>query len=112
MWIDTQADSEEELHPHGSLSYLYAAFPPGFLGQSFGFAWFTVYIWYITGSSRVCIYLLSLSQNGFYQKGKRVEHPLASLAFDHQGTFLCMCGWGSDFDNKKYVVWAGPRVLP
>lgn len=49
----------------------------------------------------------SLSRDGFYQKGKRVEHPLTSLAFDHQGTFLCMCGWGSLLILITRNMWSG-----
>ena len=55
VWIDTQADSVAEVHPHGSLNHLRGAFLPVFL-------WLIILIclvpiWYISGSShvRTCI---------------------------------------------------------
>ena len=41
----------------------------------------------------ICSYS-SVSQDRVYCKSLWVEHPLASILFDPQGTCLHMCGWG------------------
>ena len=50
----------------------------------------------------------SLSHNGFYQKGIRVEHPLTYFPFDLQGTFsvLVWLGRSPDFE-KRNMWWSG-----
>ena len=82
--MDTQVDSETMLLSR-ILVAVWITFMGHFLqisfGQSFWFAWFTVHILCISGSS-----------HGFYRKGLWVEHPLTSLPFDLQGAFLCVCG--------------------
>ena len=70
------------------------------LGWSFWFAWFTVHIWYISGSSHVCTHV-SLSQVGFYCKGIWVEYPL---------TFLPL--WPPrSFSVIRQVSWLGMRNM-
>ena len=43
-----------ESHSHSGLNYFYRAFLLGFLWPVIWLAWFTVHIWYISGSSYVC----------------------------------------------------------
>ena len=42
----------------------------------------------------------SLSQDGFYWKGLKVEHHLALLLFELQGTFLYMCSQGGHWTSR------------
>ena len=58
-----------------------------------------------------------LKPSGFYQKGIWVETasldivPLSAC----KESFLCVCGKGRSLDffrNERYVVWAGPSLLP
>ena len=48
----------------------------------------------------------SLGQDGAYQRGLWVEHPLASLPFDLQGAFLCMCGQGGLLTWRMKTMWS------
>ena len=47
-----------------------------------------------------------LSQDGFYQRGLWVEHPLTSLPFDLQGAFLHVCDLGHLLTSGIRNMWS------
>ena len=48
----------------------------------------------------------SLSQDGFYWRGLKVEHHLALLLFELQGTFLYMCSQGGHWTSRMKNMWS------
>ena len=53
----------------------------------------------------------SLRQNGSSQKGLQVKHSLTSH-LTAQVSVHVWSGRSADFGKEKYVVWAGPDLLP
>ena len=74
-------------------------------GQSFWFAWFTVHILYLSGSSHA-----SLNQDGSYQRGVWVEHPLTWFPLASNQPFLPMCD-RRDLQTLKNM-WSGRGPAP
>lgn len=101
----TQRERVTEFCPRGSLNSFMWHFFRVSLANHFGLPC-SRSIFGIPQDPSMCV-RASLSRDGFYRKGKTVEHPLASLAFDHQGTFLCMCGWGSLLILITRNTWSG-----
>lgn len=77
-------------------------------GESFWFAWLTTHVWYISGSSHVCACICWLRWILLESFLSRVSldtappWPLKSLSWH------VWSGRPPDFENEKYVVWAGP----
>ena len=79
-----------------------------FFGQSFRFVWFTVHIWY---NLRIlpCVRAHLLAKMDFTEKVAGQSILWHCFPFDLQGGFCAhvWSGRSSDFNNEKYVVWAG-----
>ena len=102
VWIDSCGDSERvtEFCPRGSLNSFMWHFFWVSLASHFGLPG-SQSIFGISQDPPMCVHA-SFSQDGFYQKGERVEHP-----FDLQGTFVCMCGWGGLLTLITRNMWSG-----
>ena len=60
MWIDTQAGSESESRPRGSLNHFYGAFLPGFLWPIILLCLvLSLYLVYLSVLPCVCTHLLA-----------------------------------------------------
>ena len=115
VWIDTQAGSGRELLS-SILMVVWIIFMGYFFhvsfGQSFWYAWFTVHIWYISGSSHMCI---SIS----WPRWILPKRHLSSLALisitplwpPRKLSALVWSRRSPDFGNEKHVVWAGLSLL-
>ena len=90
-------------------------FPVSF-GQSFWFAWFRVRIWYISGSSHVCICI------SYYQRGLGVVsityYGVAPPPFLTSKELFCACvvgevPWLQEWEICGFLssIWTGPSLL-